>query len=152
MKKSILLVAFGFAVITANAQKMKEAEVPAPVKVGFTKTYKDVKVKEWVKENGNYEAAFDYNKNEMSVLIDANGNIKETETEIAVSALPKAVSEYAAKNVAGKKIKEASKIVDAKGKVTYEAEIDEADYIFDANGMFIKKEVEAKDEDDKKKD
>ncbi|MBC7865300.1 MAG: hypothetical protein IAF38_20155, partial [Bacteroidia bacterium] len=51
-----------------------------------------------------------------------------------------------------KKVKEAAKITDAKGVVTYEAEIDNADYIFDSTGNFLKKEIESdSDKDDDKK-
>jgi len=78
-------------------------------------------------------------------VIGPNGQLLETETEISASALPAAVNEYVAKKAAGKKIKEASKIVDDKNVVTYEAELEGADYIFDANGAFIKKETEGKD-------
>ena len=140
MKKLILVVAVAFASITANAQKVKEAEVPAEVKAGFTKKYADTKVKGWEKEKGNYEAEFDYNKAEMTVVIDPKGNILETETEIKVSELSKTIVDYCAQKYAGKKIKEASKIVNAKGEITYEAEIDKMDVIFDANGKFIKEE------------
>jgi hypothetical protein len=40
----------------------------------------------------------------------------------------------------GKKIKEASHITDAKGVISYEAEIDGVDYIFDADGKMLRKE------------
>ena len=148
MKRVILLIAIGFTTLTMSAQKMKEADVPAPVKAAFTKQYPTIKDAKWEMEDGKFEAGFDLNKVETSVLIDATGNIVETESGISVSALPKAVSDYCAKNCAGKKIKEASKITDASGKVTYEAEVDEADYTFDSNGNFVKKEVEADDEKD----
>jgi hypothetical protein len=138
---SILLIATSYA----NAQKIKETEVPAAVKSSFAKLYPNSKVEKWEKENGNYEAGFHINKVETSVLLDVNGTLKETETEIAVSVLPKPVSEYISKNVPGKKIKEASKITDVKGVITYEAEVDEVDYVFDSNGSFIKKVVEAQD-------
>ena len=138
MKKSILLFAVAFTTITANAQKMKEADVPAAVKGAFTKAYPNTKAGSWVKENGNFEAEFDFNKAEMSVLIDPSGNITETESEIKMSELPKAVTDYCAKNFAGKKITEVSKIVDAKGVVTFEAEINKMDEIFSADGTFIK--------------
>lgn len=46
-----------------------------------------------------------------------------------------------------KKIDEAAKIVDASGKVTYEAEVDEADYIFDETGNFISNKEKDKEED-----
>ena len=138
MKKSILLLAIGFISITANAQKMKEADVPAAVKAAFTKQYPAVKDAKWELENGKYEAGFDLNKVETSLLIDATGNIIETESEIKVSELSKTITDYCAKNYAGKTIKEASEIIDAKGVVTYEAEINKTDVLFDANGKFIK--------------
>jgi hypothetical protein len=75
---------------------------------------------------------------ETSVLIDPSGNITETETKIAVSALPKTVADYCVKNYVDRKITEASKIVDAKGVITYEAEINRTDLLFDADGKFIK--------------
>jgi len=42
------------------------------------------------------------------------------------------------KNIRAKKIKEAAKITDAKGVVTYEAEVTGKDLIFDASGKFLK--------------
>ena len=142
MKKAILLLAIGFVAIAVNAQKIKESDVPASVKSTFTKAYPSTKVKEWEKENGNFEAAFDYKKKEMSVLIDPVGNITETETKIDVSELSKNITDYCSKKYVGKKIKEASKIVDANGIITYEAEVQKMDVLFDVNGTFIK---EAKD-------
>jgi len=138
MKNAILLLAVGFIAFTANAQKMKEANVPASVKTAFTKAYPNTKVGSWEKENGNYEAEFDLNKVEMSVLIDPNGTITETESEIKVSELSKTITDYCAKNYPGKKIAEASKIVDAKGVITFEAEINKNDFLFSADGAFIK--------------
>lgn len=142
MKKSILLLAIGFTTFTSFAQKMKEADVPTAVKTTFSKQYPGIKGAKWEKENDNYEAEFDYNKVETSALFNAAGSLLETEIEIKTSELPKTVSEYVAKNLAGKKIKEASKITDAKGVVTYEAEVDEAAYIFDRWGSFQRKVVE----------
>ncbi len=100
--------------------------------------YPHSNVKKWVKEDGNYEAAFDLNKVETTITLNSGGSILETETDITTANLPKATADYLAKNFAGKKIKEASKIIDPKGVVTYEAEVDGKDYTFDANGNFIK--------------
>ncbi len=138
MKKIILSVAAGFTIFNSYAQKMKEADVPATVKSAFAKQYAAVKVVNWEMEDGKYEAGFDLNKVKTSVLIDPKGNITETESKIAVSALPKTVTDYCVKNYADKKIAEASKIVDAKGVITYEAEINKKDVLFDSEGKFIK--------------
>ena len=139
MKKTTLLLATVLSALFANAQKVKETEVPAPVKTSFEKQYPGIKVEKWEKEGTNFEAEFDLKKVETSSLFDANGTMLETETEIKVSELPKGVTDYVTKNLGGKKIKEASKIVDASSVTTYEAEVDGADYIFDTNGNFIKK-------------
>ena len=146
----IAALSLGFG--SAYAQKVKEADVPAAVKESFAKKYAGAKVEKWEKEGAEFEAEFDMGKVETSASFDASGNFLQQEVEIKVAELPKAVSEYVTKNLAGKKIKEASKITDVKGTVMYEAEVDEADYIFDSNGSFLKKEVETdKDDDDKKK-
>jgi uncharacterized protein YecA (UPF0149 family) len=150
--KTIFTLALALFLGVANAQSKKET-VPSPVKEKFATMYPNATKVSWEKEGDYYEAEFDNNKVETSVVFDATGKHIETEIEIAVSELPQAARDYVAQNMAGKKIKEAAKITAADGTVTYEAEVDEADYIFDANGNFVKKIVEAaddKDDDDKK--
>lgn len=122
------------------AQKLKSEAVPSAVKESVAKKYPSAKVEEWEKEGENYEAELEMGKEELSLLLDASGNILETETEIEIKDLPAAVTDYISKNVKGKKIKEASKIVTSNGTVTYEAEVEKEDYIFDSNGVFLKKE------------
>ncbi|MBI1767340.1 MAG: PepSY-like domain-containing protein [Bacteroidetes bacterium] len=137
MRKIVVVMA---VVITsfATAQKMQEKDVPAPVKGAIQKQYpKATKVK-WAKEGDKYEAGFDLGKEETSLLIDASGTILETEVEIEISQLPKKISAYIKANYSGQSIKEAAKITDAKGSVTYEAEIKGKDLIFDSKGEFIK--------------
>ena len=151
MKKSILVLAMAFIAISVNAQKVKEGDVPPAIKASFERAHPTAKADKWEKEGNNYEVEFTENKIESSADFGPNGQVLETETEIAVSALPKGVTDYCAKNMAGKKIKEASKITFADGKVNYEAEVDEADYIFDSNGTFLEKKVEPKDADDEDK-
>jgi len=142
MKKTILIIVLGVTAANAFAQKIKATEVPTAVKATFSKNYPAAKVDKWEKEKTNYEAEFDNGKVETSALFSSTGSLLETEIEIKTGELPKTVSEYVTKNLAGKKIKEASKISDAKKEITYEAEVDGTDYIFDANGNFLKKSVE----------
>ncbi len=148
MKKIIVTTILCLGLSSVYAQKIKGADVPTTVKEGFKKNFPNSKAKEWEKEDGNFEAEFDVKKVETSALFDASGNLLQTEVEIPVKELPKAVIDYLSKNEAGKKIKEASKITDNKGFISYEAEVGEVDYIFDSTGNFIKKEVEK--DDDKK--
>ncbi len=137
MKKLVFLLAAVASVSFASAQKVQEKDVPTSVKVGLQKKFPNAKNVKWEKEKGNYEAGFKATKTDYSVLLTASGNIVETEVNIAIHALPASVKTYVAKNYPGKKIKEAAKITDAKGTVTYEAEVDGKDLIFDKSGKFI---------------
>lgn len=143
---AVILLMVMMAMSCGNAQKIQEKDIPAAVKSALRKQYSDVTKVKWNKEQNEYEAGFEINETDYSVLIDASGIIIETEAEIGVDALPSTVKDYVSKNYPGKKIKEAAKITDAEGTVTYEAEVKGKDLIFDSNGNFI---IEKKDEGEK---
>lgn len=138
MKKLALMMVTAMISSLTFAQKLQEKDVPAPVKTSFQKHYPNIKEVKWDKEGEKFEASFDINKIDNSVLFDAQGNILETEIEIELSQLPKGILEYVRTNYKGQKVKEAAKITDAKGTVTYEAEIKGLDILFDSYGKFIK--------------
>ena len=138
--KNLLLTTAVLALFAVSLFAFGGDETPAAVKTSFTKLYPNITKVKWEKEGANYEAEFDLKTGETSCLFDAAGNLLETETEMAVSALPKSVSDYVAKNYPGQKIREAAKIVDAKNITIYEAEVKEGDLLFDVNGSFLKKE------------
>lgn len=138
MKKVTVLSAAIFTITLANAQKISEKKVPEFVKSALQKSYPGAKQLKWEKEKGNYEVEFEVNQTDYSLLIDASGNVLETEVEIKLDELPANAKAYIYKNHAGQKIKEAEKITDSKGVVTYEAEIKGKDLIFDSEGNFIK--------------
>lgn len=121
--------------ITATTVVMRtDDNTPAAVKAAIARLYPAAKNVKFEKENGDYEAGFKHNGKSMSVVLDAKGNVKETETVIAISELPTAVRDYVAKQMPGKKIKEAAEIVDAKGGKKYEAEVNGKDLLFDTAG------------------
>ena len=142
MKRTAILLGAMFAVTFANAQKISDKEVPTVVKSTLQKNYPNAKELKWEKEKGNYEAEFEVDETDYSLLIDISGNILETEIEIKIDELPANAKDYVSKNYAGQKIKEAAKITDSKGVVTYEAEVKGKDLIFDSRGNFIKEETE----------
>ena len=71
-------------------------------------------------------------------MFDATGNEVETEVEIELNQLPSGVLKYVKTHYSNQKVKEAAKITDAKGAITYEAELKGMDVLFDSNGIFIK--------------
>lgn len=151
MKSNLFIAALALTVGIANAQTVKEDKVPAEVKSSLEKMYPGAKVQKWEMEAGMYEAEFDNNKLETSVLMDAKGNLIKSEVEMEVKDLPKAISEYAANELKGAKIKEGWKITTKDKKTNYGIEVNNEDYIFDDAGKFIKKESgKDKDDDDTK--
>ena len=142
MKKLMMMTVLGASLaFVACGQKLDASKVPALVKASFAKEYPGISPK-WEKENGNYEVNFKKDGNTMSLLIQPNGSIVETEMDIKIADLPATVLAYVKEHYPGKNIKEAAKITKADRSVNYEAEVNGKDVIFDANGKFIK---EAKD-------
>ena len=151
MKKSItiiftLLIAnFTFAQ-KENAEKGEKGDnkvkitVPAAVKAALLKKYPEAAKVTWESEKGNYEANWGGKSGEdHSVLFTPAGVFIEIVDAIPVSQLPKAVSDYVALHFPKTKITEAGKVTDAKGKLTYEAEVKGKDLIFDMDGKYLKK-------------
>lgn len=129
---------------SVQAQHIKAAQVPSVAVAAFTKAYPGAKEVKWEKEGNRYEAGFEQGKTEMSVLLSAAGELEETETEMAPSALPAPIRAALAANYKGVKVSEAAKIVAVKtGEVTYETEVREKgksrDVLFTADGREVAK-------------
>jgi hypothetical protein len=138
MKKVAILLTMITAVVFVNAQKIQQKNVPVPVLKGFQKQFPTVKDAKWEKEDGNYEAGFKINGTETSVVINPSGRILETETEMSSNSLSASIKAYIVKNYPNQKIKDAAQITDSKGIVTYEAEVNGKDLIFDNKGKFLR--------------
>ena len=135
--KRLLFASLIITSLHVTAQKMDAAKVPAAVKATFAKTYPKATAT-WEMEDKNYEAGFKQDGKSITVVIDTKGTLLETETDIAMSDLPKAAADYLSVHYKGKKVKETAKIVKANGEVNYEAEVNKVDVIFDSKGGFLK--------------
>jgi len=144
MKKIILTcAAAGCALfsMSAMAQKVKASAVPAVVKTALTKKYPAASKVTWEKEDGNFEANWGGKSGEdMSVQFTPAGAFVEQVEAMQVSALPAGVATYVKAHYKGAKITEAGKVTDAKGVITYEAEVKGKDVVFDTKGNFVKAE------------
>ncbi|XWW48544.1 PepSY-like domain-containing protein (plasmid) [Fibrella sp. USSR17] len=138
MKQILFAGLLSLATLMTTSAAIRLTDAPAAVKAAITKLYPTAKNVKFEKENGDYEAGFTLNGKAISVVLDAKGNVKETETEIPVNALPAAVRDYIAKKMPGKKIREAAEMLDATGKKTFEAQVGGKDLIFDERGTLIK--------------
>lgn len=140
MKKSIIVMAIVMVSLVSFAQKTKEQNVPQKVKNTLLQKFPNAKEVKWDKEGNNFEASFDLNDVDNSVLFNQEGKIVETEIEIKVNQLPKNALQYLNNNYKNQKIKEAAKIVTENGNTIYEAEIKGKDLFFDENGNVIKRD------------
>lgn len=138
MKKLIMLLTIVAGTVVMKAQKIQQKEVPASVQSALKKQFPDLKNVKWEKEKENYEAGFQSKGIAYSVLLNASGNIVETEVPVPIKDLPVPAREFILKKYPDHKIKEAAKITDSKGVETYEAEVNGMDLIFDTQGNFIK--------------
>lgn len=128
------------ASLVSFAQKTKEQNVPQVIKNAFLQKFPKAKEVKWDKEGNNFEASFDLNDVDNSVLFNKEGKIVETEIEIKVNQLPKNAIQYLNNNYKNQKVKEAAKIVTEKGTTIFEAEIKGKDLFFDENGNLINRD------------
>lgn len=138
MKKFALCILAAMSTSLGFAQKTQEKNVPVLVLKNFKTAFPVAKKVTWEKEGNLFEAEFELNETEQSVLLDSLGQILETEIEIQLSQVPANVLDYVKLNYKGQKVKEADKIMNAQGLVTYEIEMKGKDLIFDGGGNFIK--------------
>lgn len=123
-------------ILTSNiAVAQKTSDIPLKARQSLAHEYTDPKHIKWEVEKDGYEVSFIYHGIHMSLSYDKDCNLVERETRIAVDNLPDAARKYAE----GKgSIKEAARIVKTDGTVNYEAQVSGVDYIFDADGKFLK--------------
>lgn len=138
MKKLAIVLSITVNVVLINAQKVQQKNVPTLVQSALQKQFPDAKNVKWEKEHGNYEAGFQSKGTKYSALVNMSGKIIETEVPVDISSFPAQSKQFILKKYPNQKIKETSKITDANGIVTYEAEVDGKDVIFDTKGNFLK--------------
>lgn len=141
--KTIMLFLIGLFFSISFAQNLENKDIPQLVKDKFTSSYTKSTHLKWTKEKSNFEASFKLGKKKMSVNIDADGNIVETETELKVTDLPAIIKTSVLKDYPGYKITEAA-MIESKGVTTWEAEVSRGknrmDVIYDEHGVQKSKE------------
>lgn len=151
MKPStILLLLTALFFQCSFAQRVTSGKVPKVVKEEFYKKFSAVKKVKWEKENGElYEAVFKQNKSEISVVFNAFGVWKETETEAKISDLNTALLESIKSSYPGYEIEEVYKIESAEHGNCFEIELEkgkeEVEILITAEGKVIQQLKERKD-------
>ena len=138
----------------AQAQKLKESEVPKAVKDAFAKRFPNTKGIEWSKESETeFEAEFKAGGKEQSANFDQSGKWLVTETVIKKADLPQSVQTALTKEFAGYKVEEAEKVETANDGTQYEVALEKGELnyevLFSADGKVLKKEEKKEKDDDK---
>ncbi len=131
------MIAIAGLISQAQAQKCSSTDVPTAATAAFTKTHPSVKDVEWSKDGSNYLAEYEMDKADMSHCYDASGNLLVSKAEIIEAALPAAALEYVNANCKADDVKDAIKVTDSKGVVTYEVKVKGKHLIFDSNGKLL---------------
>ncbi|GAB3729646.1 hypothetical protein GCM10027594_11720 [Hymenobacter agri] len=110
-----------------------------PVRPSYEyETHGDFKAREAFSAQEVYEATFQLDGRKTSVVITPAGLIQETETDLAIQAMPAAVRAALARDFEAYQVQEAATIVRADGSTVYEAEVAQAgrtqDVLFTADG------------------
>jgi len=137
MKLVLMFLGFLICLSQTRAQESALLTLPSQVTDLFTLLYPDAKSIEWQYTADRYTAEFKNNKMETMAMIDAEGRLLQTSTEIKITALPETALSLLADKFAEEKIDQAMITENAKGVITYIAVIDKADYTFDASGQLM---------------
>ncbi len=125
MQKKLLLTAVAAMMSAVALADIPESAVPAAVVNGVKTAYPKAGPIEWDKDgvvNKYYEAEFRVDGFKYDVHLTPEGKIVRVKEDIAISALPEAVSAAAVARVPGSKIKDAEKITEG-DLIRYEVEV-----------------------------
>ena len=143
MKKYFVAAVLAGSSFTGVLFAQKSISVPEVVKTSFTQKYPSATHVIWEKENGNYEANWGGKSNEdNSAIFTPSGAFIEIAKAISVKDLPGSATNYIKNHYKNAVVNEAALVTDAKGKISYEAEVNHKDVVFDKNGNFVKTEKE----------
>ncbi len=123
--------------LTIFLEACNNTKVTDAVKESFAKKYPGLSPK-WEKDEGNYEAVFEMNQQQVSAIFEPTGALLETEVVIRIKDLPVAARSYIDKNYPGISIRETSIIILSDQTVQYEVLMKKKELLFDDNGNFIK--------------
>jgi hypothetical protein len=151
MKTKLILIVLSIFSLSLFAQNV---DVLKKVQEHFTKLYPKTTEVKWSKESKDeFEAEFKENGKTISIVMNSEGELKETETKIDIKDLPNTVEPFVMENYKDYKITEAAKIIDSKGVLTYEAEIikgkEKKDLLFDKDGKSMVKKMEKSESEEK---
>lgn len=121
-----------------GGEEIAETDVPSVVKNTFGNTFPQATEVEWETNQNNFEADFEVNNVDYSVVIDTTGNIVRQKHDITLKELPEAVTATIDHEFEDGKAEDAEK-VEKDGEIYYQVEIDkffnDEEVVFTADGQ-----------------
>ena len=142
------LLSFSLLVLFLIGCCGNESQPPIEVQQSFSNRFSGVTEVEWeVEEDGVWEAEFELDGMEITAEFSAEGEWLETETEI--SAIPDTIKNWIENEYPGWNIEKAE-LVELPDTSYYEVDIedrtDEAELLFNRDGIYLRNENEDEDE------
>lgn len=137
MKQVITILGICCCISFMHAQDIEVATLPSVVMDEFALRYPDAKNISWRYARDQYTAEFKNDKMATVAILGPDGIIRQTETQITITALPEPALNYMEKIYGENKIDYAMIIEDEEGVITFEALADKLDYTFDHKGQFL---------------
>lgn len=134
---TLLFTLFLFTSEVAFSQK-KKSNVPDTILKALEIKFPGVEVASWEHEGNFYEATFEINHHFFSALFEGTGRLILIEEDLDPSNLPEVIKTYVLNNLKGKKVREAAKITDGSGRISYSLGTSNHDYLFDSTGNLIR--------------
>jgi|GEM_PF-1438868 len=110
-----------------------QSEIPAFITSRFGAIYPGATNVVWTSKDRSYEVAFTFKQTEFKVLFLEDGSVERTKTKAEISSVPEGITKYAA----GRSIKEALRVIDGFGTVTWEVKIGDVKYLFTQKGELL---------------
>lgn len=128
MKKILISALFlGFSVLTIQAQKLSDDNVPSSVKEAFKNRFSIAEKVKWELEYDNYEADFTVGKSDFTAVFDKEGKWLLTQTYLKSTDIPKKVKETLTKEFgesSSYKLEDVNKQEAADNTVKYEMDVE----------------------------
>lgn len=147
-----VFIVFAFILIAFSAcRKSEQVSAPDVVQSALTAKFPAARAVDWSMEaDGQYEAEFKVEGQQLSAVFDAAGNWLETETKMTAEGLPEAVRQAIAAQFPDYKLEEIESVETPEGQrfeVSLEKGEEELEVVFAPDGTILKQDMETEDED-----
>lgn len=112
-----------FAFSSCASQDIPQDKVPSVVVNAVAKAYPTVTLVEWQKHAQGFEAEFDSDTTELTVLVDNSGTIVQTKRDVTVAELPEAIQRALNINYKDKTVDDVEMVQKA-GQTFYQMELE----------------------------